>query len=122
MVNRSKTLQKRQSRRTYRVRNGIRRNSTRAHRLSVFRSNSNIYVQLIDDAAGNTVCSANTLQDGVVSGGGGNVDAARAVGARIAELALAQGIKEATFDRGSYRYHGRIAAVAEAARESGLKL
>lgn len=122
MVNRNKTLQRRQSRRTFRVRNGIRRNSTRAHRLSVFRSRSNIYVQLINDEAGETVCSVNTLQDGVVSGSGGNVAAARAVGTRIAELALEKGIKEATFDRGSYRYHGRIAAVAEAAREAGLKL
>lgn len=122
MVNRSKTLQKRQSRRTFRVRNGIRRNSTRAHRLSVFRSNSNIYAQLIDDASGHTVCSVNTLQDGVVSGSGGNVEAARTVGTKIAEMALAEGIKEATFDRGSYRYHGRIAAVAEAAREAGLQL
>jgi large subunit ribosomal protein L18 len=64
----------------------------------------------------------NTLQDGVVSGSGGNIEAARAVGTKIAEKALTEGIKEATFDRGSYRYHGRIAAVAEAAREAGLQL
>lgn len=122
MVNQNRRLQKRQSRRTYRVRNGVRRNSTRVHRLSVFRSNSHIYVQLIDDESGHTVCSVNTLQDGVVAGPGGNVGAARVVGAKIAALALSQGIKEATFDRGSYRYHGRIAAVAEAAREAGLDL
>ncbi|MDA0586966.1 MAG: 50S ribosomal protein L18 [Planctomycetota bacterium] len=122
MVNRSRQLKKRQGRRTFRVRNGLRRNSTRAHRLSVFRSNSNIYVQLINDETGSTVCAVNTLQSEVVSGNGNNVEAAKAVGRKIAELALAHGVNEAAFDRGSYRYHGRVAAVAEAAREAGLDL
>jgi large subunit ribosomal protein L18 len=122
MVNRIRQLKKRQSRRTFRVRNGLRRNSTRAYRLSVFRSGSQIYAQLINDESGNTVCAVNTLQDGVVSGNGSNIEAARAVGAKIAELALAKGIAEAAFDRGSYRYHGRVAALAEAARDAGLKL
>ena len=122
MVNRSRQLKKRQGRRTFRVRNGLRRNSTRGYRLSVFRSNSQMYVQLIDDGSGNTVCAVNTLQKGVASGSGSNIEAAKAVGAKIAELALAQGIKEAAFDRGAYRYHGRVAAVAEAAREAGLNL
>jgi large subunit ribosomal protein L18 len=81
-----------------------------------------MYAQLIDDETGNTVCAVNTLQDGVASGGGSNIGAAKAVGAKIAELALAQGIKEAAFDRGPYRYHGRVAAVAESAREAGLNL
>lgn len=122
MVNRSRQLKKRQNRRTFRVRNGLRRNSTRGHRLSVFRSNSHIYAQLIDDKTGSTICAANTLQDGIVSGNRSNVDAAKAVGTKIAELALAQGVNEAAFDRGSYQYHGRVAAVAEAAREAGLNL
>lgn len=104
------------------MRNGLRRNSTRSHRLSVFRSNSNIYVQLISDETGSTVCAANSLQIEVVSGNGNNVEAAKTVGRKIAELALALGISEAAFDRGSYRYHGRVAALAEAAREAGLDL
>jgi len=77
---------------------------------------------LINDETGHTVCAANTMQDSVASGSGGTIEAAKSVGAKIAEDAKAQGIQEATFDRGLYRYHGRIAALAEAAREAGLKL
>ena len=122
MVNQSRRLQKRRSRRTFRIRNGVRRNSTRTHRLSIFRSNSHIYAQLINDETGHTVCAANTLQDSVASGSGGTIEAAKSVGAKIAGHAVAQGIQEATFDRGFYRYHGRIAALADAAREAGLNL
>jgi large subunit ribosomal protein L18 len=122
MVNQSKRLQKRRSRRTFRVRNGIRRNSTCTHRLSVFRSNCQIYAQLINDETGHTVCAANTLQESASAGSGGTIEAAKSVGARIAEHAASQGIQEATFDRGSYRFHGRVAALAEAAREAGLNL
>ena len=122
MVSSLKRQQTRKKRRVHRVRNAIRRNSTRQYRLSVFRSNSNIYAQLIDDGAGVTVCAANSLQNGVVSGNGGNVEAARQVGKRIGELALGLNITEASLDRGPYRYHGRLAALADAAREAGLNL
>lgn len=122
MVNQVKRLHKRRDRRAYRVRNAIRRNSTSQFRLSVFRSNSNIYAQVIDDSAHSTVCTASTLQSGLVEGNGGNVEAAKVVGKKIAELALAAGVTTATFDRGSNRYHGRVAALGEAAREAGLKL
>lgn len=117
-----KRLHKRRTRRTYRVRNGIRRNSTSQYRLSIFRSNSHIYAQLIDDLGQRTVCAANSAQKGVVESGGGDVDAAKAVGKTIAEMALAADVKEVTFDRGPYQYHGRVAALADAAREAGLKL
>lgn len=121
MVNHIRKLARRKTQRTYRVRNGIRRNSTRQHRLSIFRSNSNIYAQVIDDENGATVCAANSLQKGLVEGSGGNIDAAKAVGQKIAALALAQGISAVTLDRGSYRYHGRVAALADAVRAAGVE-
>ena len=120
MVNHIRRLARRKTRRTHRVRNAIKRNSTRQHRLSVFRSNSNIYAQIIDDERGVTVCAANTLQKGLVEGSGGNVQAAAAVGTKIAELAKAQGIEAVTLDRGSFRYHGRVAALADAVRAAGI--
>jgi large subunit ribosomal protein L18 len=88
----------------------------------VFRSNSHIYAQVIDDLAQQTVCAASSSQNSVVEGIGGNVEAAKVVGKKIAELALAAGVTKATFDRGSNRYHGRVAALGEAAREAGLQL
>jgi large subunit ribosomal protein L18 len=89
-------------------------------RLAVFRSSKNIYAQLIDDVAGNTLVAAasNEKDFGIY---GGNCDAAKKVGALIAERALAKGIDTVVFDRGGYVYHGRVQALAEAARESGLK-
>ena len=122
MANQVRRLQKRRSRRTYRVRNGIRRNSTSQYRLSVFRSNQHIYAQIVDDVAGRTVCAANTQQKGLVDGAGHNVSAAEQVGKKIAELALAADVKQVTFDRGPYRFHGRVAALANGAREAGLEL
>ena len=89
-------------------------------RLSVFRSESNIYAQIIDDVAGNTLCSASTVEKGF-EGNGGNVDAAKKIGAAIAERALQKGIEEVVFDRGGYIYHGRVQALADGAREGGLK-
>jgi large subunit ribosomal protein L18 len=121
MVNHIRKLARRKTQRTHRVRNGIRRNSTRQHRLSIFRSNDNIYAQVINDANGCTVCAANSLQKGLVEGSGGNTDAAKVVGRKIAELALAQGITAVTLDRGSYRYHGRVAALADAVRAGGVE-
>ena len=89
-------------------------------RLSVFRSESNIYAQIIDDVAGNTLVAASSVEKGF-EGNGGNIEAAKKVGAMIAERALQKGIEEVVFDRGGYVYHGRVAALAEGAREGGLK-
>ncbi len=89
-------------------------------RLDVYRSNANIYAQIIDDENGVTLLSASTL-DKEFEGYGGNKEAAKAVGTMIAKRALERGITEVVFDRGGYVYHGRVQALAEAAREGGLK-
>ena len=89
-------------------------------RLNVYRSNANIYAQIIDDVNGVTLISASTL-DKEFEGAGGNAGAAKKVGLKIAERALAKGIETVVFDRGGYIYHGRVAALAEGAREGGLK-
>ena len=89
-------------------------------RLNVFRSNANIYAQLIDDVNGVTLVSANTLEKSF-EGATGNAEAAKKVGQLVAKRALAKGIEEVVFDRGGYVYHGRVAALAEGAREGGLK-
>ena len=88
-------------------------------RLNVFRSEKNIYAQIIDDVAGNTLVSASSL-DKEIEGNGGNKTAARAVGKLVAERAKAKGIENVVFDRGGYLYHGRVKALAEGAREGGL--
>ena len=89
-------------------------------RLCVFRSENHIYAQVIDDVAGNTLVSASTVEKGF-EGLGSNCDAAKKVGATVAERALKKGIEEVVFDRGGYIYHGRVKALAEGAREGGLK-
>ena len=89
-------------------------------RLNVYRSLANIYVQLIDDVAGVTLAQASTVEKAFAQYGG-NVEAAKAVGKKLAERATEKGIKECVFDRGGYVYHGRVAAVAEGAREGGLE-
>ena len=89
-------------------------------RLNVFRSNANIYAQLIDDVNGVTLVSANTLEKDF-EGAPGNIEAAKKVGLVLAERAKAKGIEQVVFDRGGYVYHGRIAALAEGAREGGLE-
>jgi large subunit ribosomal protein L18 len=93
-------------------------------RLNVFRSAKHIYAQLIDDVAGRTLVAASTLdpalRDQLAETGTGNKEAASLVGKRIAQLALEKGYKQVVFDRGGYPYHGRIQALAEAAREAGL--
>ncbi len=89
-------------------------------RLDVYRSLSNIYVQLIDDVRGVTLAQASTVEKEFTQYGG-NVEAAKEVGKKIAERAKAAGIEKCVFDRGGYVYHGRVAAVAESAREGGLK-
>ena len=89
-------------------------------RLNVFRSEANIYAQVIDDVAGVTLVSASSL-DKAIDGYGGNIAAATAVGKLVAERALAKGIETVVFDRGGYVYHGRVAALADGAREGGLQ-
>lgn len=109
-------------RRTWRVRNKLRQTGDRP-RLSISRSLKHIACQIIDDAQGRTLASASTrdkaLRDTV--GYGGNKQAAEAIGRVIAERAIAAGVQEVVFDRGHQRYHGRIAALADAARQAGLK-
>ena len=89
-------------------------------RLNVFRSNANIYAQIIDDVSGVTLVSANTLEKGF-EGATGNAEAAKKVGLVLAERAKEKGIEVVVFDRGGYVYHGRVAALAEGAREGGLQ-
>ena len=116
-----KKLGRLRKRRAFRVRKWVRGTSDRP-RLSVSRSHKHISVQLIDDLTGKTLASASS-QDKKLSGkikSGGNQDAAQAVGKAIAERAIAAGVKAVAFDRGPYRYHGRVAALANAAREGGL--
>ena len=103
----------------YRVRNKISGTAARP-RLSVFRSNKQIYAQVIDDTTGNTLVSASSVEKdfGVY---GGNKDAAKKVGELVAKRAAEKGITDVVFDRGGYIYHGRVKELAEAAREAGLK-
>jgi len=109
-------------RRRARVRTSLRNNSIGRPRLSVFRSSLHIYVQIIDDVNGATIAAASTI-DKELKGKlktGATIDAAKAVGKLIAERAVSKGIKEVVFDRGGYMYHGRVKALADAAREGGL--
>ncbi len=89
-------------------------------RLNVFRSSKHIYAQIIDDVAGVTLCAASTLDKGF-EGATGNADAAKKVGQAVAEKAAKLGITEVVFDRGGFIYHGRVKALAEGARDGGLK-
>jgi large subunit ribosomal protein L18 len=109
------------NRRKNRTRFRIASNAAGRLRLSVFRSGKHIYAQVIDDRAGATVASASTGEKEAKSGKSWNVDAAVQVGKKIAERAIAKGIKQVVFDRGGYIYHGRIKALADAAREGGLE-
>ncbi len=108
-------------RRKQRTRFRIARNANMRPRLSVFRSGRHIYAQIIDDWAGETLASASTNEKEAKTDKAWNVEAASAVGKKIAERALAKGVKEVVFDRGGYIYHGRIKALADAAREGGLQ-
>ena len=89
-------------------------------RLSVYRSNAHIYAQLIDDRTGHTLVAASSLEDGIAKGDDGKTGVARQVGAQLAERATQAGITTCVFDRGGNRYAGRVAALAEGAREAGL--
>ena len=115
-------LQKVQSRRRrhHRVRKHVRGTATRP-RLAVFRSSRHVYAQVIDDVQGRTLVAASTMESDVRGIASANVEAAKAVGQRIGERAKAAGIAQVVFDRGGFRYHGRVAAVADGARETGLE-
>ncbi len=91
-------------------------------RLTVFRSNKHIVAQVIDDRAGHTLVAASTLEEGLRGGATGTIAAATEIGKLVASRALSKGVTKVVFDRGSSRYHGRVAALAEAAREAGLEL
>jgi len=109
------------SRRRHRVRKKVVGSETRP-RLAVFRSNRHISVQVIDDARGHTVAAASSYEDVVRSAGStGTIDAATAVGRLVGERAKAAGVTTVVFDRGGNRYHGRVAALADGAREAGLE-
>ena len=120
MIKRPDTNAQRQKRHT-RVRGKVSGTSERP-RLNVFRSGTNIYAQIIDDSQGFTLVSASTLEKDIKTGlpYGGNIEGAKSVGKLVAERAIEKGIKDVVFDRGGYIFHGRVAALAEAAREAGL--
>lgn len=115
-------LAKQNQRRQFRVRNRVIRDAHGRPRLSIFRSNRHMYAQIIDDVAGKTLVAASTVEAGIAGPGGVGSDAESAgqVGKLIAERAVKLGISRVVFDRGSFRYHGRVAALADAAREAGL--
>jgi large subunit ribosomal protein L18 len=111
------------ARRQRRLRAQIRRKAIGRPRLTVFRSSKHIYAQVIDDGKGATVAAASTVDKGLKGTlkTGADIEAAKAVGKLIAERAVAAGVKEVVFDRGAYMFHGRVKALADAAREGGLK-
>jgi large subunit ribosomal protein L18 len=114
---------KQAERRKGRVRGTLKKTASGRARLSVFRSSKHIYAQVIDDRKGETLVSASSIEKELRSGlkTGADIEAAKAVGKRLAERAASKGITDLVFDRGSYRYHGRVKALADAAREGGLK-
>ena len=111
------------ARRKRRVRLALRRSGGGRPRLSVFRSSKHIYAQVIDDARGETLASASSLEKEMRAGSntGADIDAAKAVGKLLAERAVKKGVKEVVFDRGGYLYHGRVKAVADGARAAKLE-
>ncbi len=116
-----KSIKKKQARRA-RVKRSIRgkvSGTAERPRLTVFRSNAHIYAQLIDDLAGHTLASASSLEEGI---DGAPTEVGKAVGQRVAERAKEAGVEQAVFDRNGYRYHGRVKALADGAREGGLKV
>jgi large subunit ribosomal protein L18 len=115
------TVKARTDRRKATVRRAIKEAATGRARLTVFRSSKHIYAQVIDDLKGSTVAAASSLEKDMRSKTGANVDAAKAVGKLVAQRAIEKGVKSVVFDRGGYLYHGRIKALADAAREGGLQ-
>ncbi|MBI84155.1 MAG: 50S ribosomal protein L18 [Planctomycetaceae bacterium] len=120
-MNTERAIQKQRKRRRYRVRRNI-RGTADCPRLSVYRSHKHIYCQIIDDTTKKTLAAASSRDKDHSASYGGNCDAALTVGKRLAEKALEAGIKQVKFDRGSYKYHGRVAALADAVREVGISL
>ena len=122
-MNHERYIQRQRLRRRRHVRKRVRGTPERP-RLTVFRSHKHIYCQVIDDIAGKTLVSASTRDKDLGEGisFGGNADAAKAIGKALAEKSLAAGIKQVCFDRGHCKYHGRVAALADAAREAGLAI
>ena len=114
--------QKAREKRHYRLRNTLSGTPAKP-RLAVFRSNRHMYAQIIDDVAGNTLISASTMDKSIAASlkYTSNVDAAKAVGKAVAERAVAAGITTVVFDRGGHLYHGKVQALADAAREAGLQ-
>jgi len=108
------------NKRKARVRKKLKKFSSDRMRLSIFRSSKHIYAQIIDDTSGTTIVAASTLEKSS-SGLGSNISSASKVGSEIAKKAIKAGVNEVFFDRGSYKYHGRVKALAETARETGLK-
>lgn len=119
----AKQIAKQKKRRRFRVRNRVRKDAHGRPRLSVFRSNKHMYAQIIDDTSGTTVVAASTTEKalGGVGTAAGNKECAAKVGAELAKRAIEKGVTEVVFDRGLRTYHGRVAALADAAREGGLK-
>ena len=115
------TVKARTNRRKATVRRAIKDAATGRARLTVFRSSKHIYAQVIDDLKGATVAAASSLEKDMRSKTGANVEAAKAVGKLVAQRAIEKGVKAVVFDRGGYLYHGRIKALADAAREGGLQ-
>lgn len=109
------------ARRRMRVRNRLKKYANGKPRLSVHRSLKNISVQLIDDVQGRTIASASTLEPGFGVIGKNNMEAAAKIGAAIAERAKSAGVEEVVFDRGGFLFHGKVKALADAAREAGLR-
>ena len=118
----ARTNLRQRTRRRFRVRKRLSGTAERP-RLTVFRSHKHIYAQIVDDASGRTLASASTADKSLRDqfGYGGNRTAAEAIGKAVAERAQAAGVKQVCFDRGSFRYHGRVAALADAARAAGLE-
>ena len=117
-LNRQELFERRQRRARFK----LRKVSGERPRLSVFRSSKHIYAQVIDDAKGETLAAASSMEKALRDGAktGANIEAAAAVGKLVAERAVKGGVKEVVFDRGQYLYHGRVKALADAAREGGL--
>jgi large subunit ribosomal protein L18 len=118
----SRSILRQRQRRRFRVRRSIRGTADRP-RLTVFRTHKHIYAQVVDDSTGRTLASASSMDKAIRDGlgFGGNKQAAEAIGKAVAERAKAAGVSQVCFDRGSFRYHGRVAALADAARAAGLQ-
>lgn len=119
-MDRQKAKQSRRTRRRIGIRKRV-SGTGETPRLSIYRSLRHVYVQVVNDLDGTTICAASTMDKEFSGESTGNVEAAKAVGKLIAERAKSKGVEKVVFDRGGFRYHGRVQALADAAREGGLK-